>query len=102
VGRKQIKSIRRKKRKRADRCLEVVNGASKLYRLRDIPEYGKREIKKLLMRRVASLVLNPQSLWCSIACGLNHVLFTQKENGELKIVPVPGIIFSRLVSEKRS
>lgn len=53
------------------------------------------------MVRVAILYLNPQSLNNDVPLPVGCHMFTQKENGELKIVQIPGILCSWLTSREK-
>lgn len=52
------------------------------------------------MMRIASVFLNPHSLSMMFPC-LWAVVSLPKENGELKIVPVPGVLCFLLVSREK-
>lgn len=60
---------------------------------------GRNLIQKLVMR-IASVFLNPHSLSMMFPC-LWAVISLPKENGELKIVPVPGVLCFLLVSREK-
>lgn len=89
-------------KRRGHRYQEVVCGISnhKIKEYSRTRKLGRNIIQKLVMMRIASVFLNPRSLSMMFPC-LWAVISLPKENGELKIVPVPGVLCFLLVSREK-
>lgn len=98
VGREQIKPIKRQKGRGRYRYQDIMNGVSNYTELRGTPE---QEIRKKLnfQKLVVTAFESPKSKYVPLPVGCH--MFIQKENGELEVVPIPGIQCSWLRSREK-